>query len=107
MTDFVQITENKKDILKARINPDVIHNRFDLLYNETDWDLYDLKDLVIPVKIVDDHLIVGLYLVKADQKLLLEFFDFLFKKYDKKSKQQPDQPGRQRQHPTQGAALPV
>lgn len=84
MTDFIQITGNKKDVLKARINPDVIYNRFDLLYNETDWDLYDLKDLVVPVKIVDDHLIVGLYLVKADQGLLLEFFDFLFKKYDKK-----------------------
>ena len=49
MANFVQIFDNKSAVLKSCVTPNVIHNRFDLLYGD-EYELYDIGDIVVPVK---------------------------------------------------------
>ena len=80
MINFTKIIENKSEVLIARITPNVIYNRFDILYG-SDYDLWDLGEIVVQVKQIGDTLHLGLYLVKADEQVLRNFINFLFNQY--------------------------
>lgn len=77
---FSEIKTNKNNILSSRVSPNVIYNRFDLLYGD-DYELYDIGFTVVPVKKIDDYLTVGLYLVDGNKSILSKFLTFLFNKY--------------------------
>ncbi|MFI3242246.1 MAG: GNAT family N-acetyltransferase [Alphaproteobacteria bacterium] len=76
-----QILKNKDYILREKINPNIIHNRFDILYQ--DYDLYEIDGYFIPVKINNNYAYLGLYLTKIDAKTLDNFYQFLFTKHCK------------------------
>ncbi len=64
---------------KNKLCLNLIHNRFDLLYSS--YDLYQLNEYQIPVKLEKQVLTVGLYLNNIKNNVLSEFFSFLFNQY--------------------------
>ena len=75
-----EIIENKNEILKSRIYPNFISNRFDLLYGN-DYELYDLGSGVLPVKIEGKTAKVGMELQSFPEEILQTFFNLLFAKH--------------------------
>ena len=76
----LEITENKNEILKERIYPNFISNRFDLLYGN-DYELYDLGYGVVPVKVNGNVAKLGMSLTYYSDEKLSEFYNLLFLKY--------------------------
>ena len=82
-----EITQNKDEVLRQRIYPNIIFNRFDLWFGPNNYELYNLgKDYIIPVKARSApnnkiYLEVGLYLTALPSALLKVFFSFLFTRY--------------------------
>lgn len=82
---IVEVIQNKNKILNQHVLPDVIFNRFDLLFAD-DYELYQIDDWYIPVKLKSDnkkkaYLEPGLYLRAVPADVLYKFYDFLFEKY--------------------------
>ena len=82
-----EITQNKDEVLRQRIYPNIIFNRFDLWFGPNNYELYNLgKDYIVPVKARSApnnkiYLEVGLYLTALPSALLKVFFSFLFTRY--------------------------
>ncbi len=68
-------------LLKAKlfnIDPDVIHNRFDLLFG-TDYNLVELDSgILIPIHLQGNVCLAGLYLRNIGKENLLEFANYVF-----------------------------
>lgn len=73
---------NKATLLQENVSPNVIHNRFDLLYGE-DFELYEIDGFYLPVKMDGRRAKLGLYLRKWSTEELDNFTKYLFKKYKK------------------------
>ena len=69
---FSEIKTNKNNILSSRVSPNVIYNRFDLLYGD-DYELYDIGFTVVPVKKIDDYLTVGFTLLMVINQFYQNF----------------------------------
>ena len=83
---ITEIIQNKDEVLRKRIYPNLIFNRFDLWFGVNNYELYDLGDFVVPVKTMlspDNkvYLEIGLYLTVLPKALLDELFSFLFQRY--------------------------
>jgi hypothetical protein len=84
---ITEVTENKNQTLTKHVNPDVVFNRFDLLYGD-DYELYEINGWYIPVKQKQDelekiYLETGMYLRPIPLVILNELYDFLFQRYPK------------------------
>ena len=84
--EFKQITENKAEILSKKLKHNVLHNRFDIYYNDKDYELYEVADCVIPVMIKKclfwKQAILGVVLTEISKETMLKFCKFLFKKHN-------------------------
>ena len=95
---ITEITYEKVQKLKQNVKPNVIHNRFDILFDSTlnnqdrggatpDFELFKLEfengEFYIPVHIDGDKGRVGMYLRRLEKKYWQEFVSFLFKRYPK------------------------
>lgn len=92
-----EICENKDEILKKEVFPNVIHNRFDLLYSagnassmgggKTDYSMYSLafenKVFYVPVYFEGKEAKVGMYLRKLEKEYFNALTKFLFFKHQK------------------------
>ncbi len=77
---IVEITDNKNAVLAARVQVNVISNRFDLLYGK-DYELYDMGNGVVPVHVDAGTAKLGLTLSAYTQKQLSKLYELLFAKH--------------------------
>lgn len=75
-SEFIKYKNNKSAVLQKIVEPNIIHNRFDILYGD-EYELYNVGGIVVPVKEIDNHLNVGLYLVSGDKELFTKFINYL------------------------------
>lgn len=80
---IIKIIDNKEFLLRNYVEPNIIHNRFDILF-ET-FDLYRLEfensEFYIPVNVQKQSAKVGMYLRFLDKSYFEEFLKFLFNEY--------------------------
>lgn len=75
---MISIISDKNEIFN--IEPNVIHNRYDMLYSG-DFDLLKCNKEIIPIHINGNTCNVGLYLRKISQNDLDELKQYIFKNY--------------------------
>lgn len=79
MWSITRVDNNKNELLRDKIQPNEIHNRYDILYD--DYDLYEIGNNVIPLVIQGNVAVPGLYLTNYSCELLSDFFSFIFSHY--------------------------
>ena len=81
---IIKIENDKPAILRKNVVPDVIFNRFDILYG-TNFDLYKISgsdvEHYIPVHRRWSKLYLGMYMMDIDEVLARDFIDFCFRRY--------------------------
>ena len=60
MWSITRVDNNKNELLRDKIQPNEVHNRYDILYD--DYDLYEIGNNVIPLVIQGNVAVPGLYL---------------------------------------------
>ena len=82
--EITQILDSKSKVLQKTIKPDVLPNRFYLLYND-DFDLYkistDFGEHFIAVHLENRTLYVSMYKRSISKSIFEKFIKFLFNKY--------------------------
>lgn len=80
MTRIIEVEKNRKDVLSKNLEVDIIHNRFDVLY-DSDFLLLQIDAYYVPVKLEKSVAKVGLYLRNLPYSLLEDLFAYIFTKY--------------------------
>lgn len=76
MNTLGQVINEKDLFLQKNLQINIIHNRFDLLYD--DFVLYDVDGIAVPVYIKNNEASVGLYLTSISDKQLSSLTDCIF-----------------------------
>ena len=79
---IVEIIQKKDEILRERLFPNIISNRFDILH-KNNYELYDLGSGVVPVFIDGNNAEIGMTLQIYPDEILQQFYKLLFAKHPK------------------------
>lgn len=88
MIKISKIENNKDEILKKNISPNVYWNRFDIRYKDYDlWKIEDNKNTIFISSSLENNIInVSTYLREISEEIFIEFIKFLFDFYKKAEK---------------------